>query len=824
MATVENTHKAGDTAMLAAALELSQLGPVFPLHTAEAGACSCGKDACSSPGKHPRTANGLKAASQDADTIAGWWTSWPAANIGLATGALVVLDVDGPEGRATLEALTAEHGPLPATRAARTGREGGGHLYFRAPEGERIGNAAGARGRGLGEGLDVRGIGGYVVAPPSLHASGKRYAWAGDLENVAELPAWIVEKLTAPAKVRDTAAVVPIRSTPAKAGTRDERYVQAALEREAQSVRGAREGERNHQLNASAFSLGQLVGSGAIGEGDVRAQLNAAGEAAGLGLGELTATLDSGLRAGMAEPRGIPEQTVKAAQASSSTGRPTVPIGHRPLEDMTADALAALKKANEPARTFVREGRLTRVVRDEQGRAVVEPMGEDALRGTLARSATFGRPNKDGELKAVAPPLEVVRDVRALGEWPDLPQLVGLVEAPAMRSDGSVLSTPGYDRASGLYYSPSSPLALPAIPDRPTQANAQAALELLAEPLAEFPFAEPADRANALALMLTPLVRAMFSGNVPLALVEAPRAGTGKGLLLDMVATLATGRGAELTATPRHDEEAGKVLGALLMEGASLIVLDEAETLGGSALCSMLTSERVRVRVLGRSQTARVPQRATWAALGNNPRVRGDMPRRIYRVRLDAKVAVPWARRFERADLRGWALEHRAELLAAALTCARAWHVAGRPGAPAERLGGFEGWSATLGGILAYAGEGAFLGNLKDTQDEADEESLALGGFLEALEAAYGLGTPFTVADLCERLEGSGVLRGALPDDLASLEPGRLRDRLGKTLGKNRDTRHGERGVRVEHAGMTRTKTRAWRILADAPRDEDSLH
>src|SRR5438093_8417265 len=107
------------------------------------------------------------------DQIDEWWTTWPEANVGAVTGkvsGLVVLDADGPPGLASLKAL----GTPATTWVSRTGRpEGGWQQFFQHPgNGTMIGNRAALR-----PGLDVRGDGGYVILPPSLHASGRRYEW-----------------------------------------------------------------------------------------------------------------------------------------------------------------------------------------------------------------------------------------------------------------------------------------------------------------------------------------------------------------------------------------------------------------------------------------------------------------------------------------------------------------------------------------------------------------------------------------------------------------------------------------------------------------------
>ena len=160
-----------------AALHYASLGwYVLALHNAIAGGgCSCGRADCKSPGKHPRTKRGCKDASADPSQIEAWWGKWPCANIGIATGAvsgIVVLDIDGAEGVATLQTLIAEYGLLPRTPVVQTAR--GLHFYFKLPQGVSVPCST-------GNGLDIRGNGGYVVAPPSIHSSGHVYQWCSNV-------------------------------------------------------------------------------------------------------------------------------------------------------------------------------------------------------------------------------------------------------------------------------------------------------------------------------------------------------------------------------------------------------------------------------------------------------------------------------------------------------------------------------------------------------------------------------------------------------------------------------------------------------------------
>jgi putative DNA primase/helicase len=163
---------------LDAALEWAGLGfAILPLHKPVGIGCSCRRGpACSSPGKHPRTRHGVSDATTDADQLEAWWYRWPDANIGIATGrasGLVVIDVDPRSGgHDYLAQLQHEHGGLPTTVTVRTGGNGW-HHYFAGPESE-------VPGRVLAPGVDLKGDGGYVVAPPSLHVSGAGTAPAVD--------------------------------------------------------------------------------------------------------------------------------------------------------------------------------------------------------------------------------------------------------------------------------------------------------------------------------------------------------------------------------------------------------------------------------------------------------------------------------------------------------------------------------------------------------------------------------------------------------------------------------------------------------------------
>jgi predicted P-loop ATPase len=173
---------------------------ILPCHyITPSGRCSCSNPKCSSQGKHPRTQRGLLDASADPEVITAWWGKWPNSNIGIATGkasGIAVLDVDiGKGGEDSLAALFPE-GPIQTAHVI-TG-SGGSHYWFRHPGGNvAIANSASV----LAPGLDVRGDGGYVLAPPSSHLSGRRYAWEASSElppDLTMLAPWPMAVVDAP--------------------------------------------------------------------------------------------------------------------------------------------------------------------------------------------------------------------------------------------------------------------------------------------------------------------------------------------------------------------------------------------------------------------------------------------------------------------------------------------------------------------------------------------------------------------------------------------------------------------------------------------------
>ncbi|WP_165547132.1 bifunctional DNA primase/polymerase [Kribbella sindirgiensis] len=262
--------------------------------------------------KKPAIEDWPHAATTDPDQITQWWTEAP-YNIGVATGPsnLLVIDLDQPKdtservpepwngrgatcGRDVLDLLADDAGErLPRTWTVTT-PSGGQHLYYRQPDAAQLGNTAGK----LGWRIDTRGHGGYVVGAGSV-TRGQLYR-ADLIRRPQRLPDWIVDALTAhPAPPEQGGSV---RRGPRRFGPV---YGLKALTGQLDRLLAATPGQRNDDLNASAYALGRVAATGALDPQVIRNELLSAAMQIGLGRREAERTIESGLSAGLLRPRGV---------------------------------------------------------------------------------------------------------------------------------------------------------------------------------------------------------------------------------------------------------------------------------------------------------------------------------------------------------------------------------------------------------------------------------------------------------------------------------------------------------------------------------------
>jgi len=265
------------------------------------------------------------------------------------------------------------------------------------------------------------------------------------------------------------------------------------------------------------------------------------------------------------------------------------------------------------------DGRKTKVAR------LVEIAGP-YLRGELCKVAHWKRYNvRQQDWTPTNPPDHVVQLILArYGDW-KLHPVSGVITTPTLRPDGTLLTTEGYDQATGLYLMSPPKLSLPS---SPSKEEAKDALKLLDGLFDEFPFVDKASRSVALSALLTTVARGAFPV-APMHVASSPMAGSGKSFLWDTVAVVASGQLCPVMTAGPSAEETKKRLGSALMRGQALISIDNVNgELSGDALCQCIERPRIQIRILGKSHLVDIEKRGTTVlATGNNLTLTGDVVR-----------------------------------------------------------------------------------------------------------------------------------------------------------------------------------------------------
>jgi hypothetical protein len=358
----------------------------------------------------------------------------------------------------------------------------------------------------------------------------------------------------------------------------------------------------------------------------------------------------------------------------------------------------------------------------------VSPVRPPLLASLLAEHAYVVRVemDKDGKPYDVetSPSQVVLAAVLARRSWPGLPPLRGMIGAPVLRPDGTLLQTPGYDPATGLYLA--NTVNLPTVPERPTAGQVSAAREfLLHQFLRDFPWRTPADRANYVALMATPILRPFTYCLSPFAVVDATMPASGKTILTACLGMLCGQR--VLTWTDNEDE-LRKAITTVLADPAGVIVFDnlpEGSVIDSAVLARLVTERTWTDRRLGSNAAASYPNDRLWLATGNNLRTGADMASRTVWVRLDPDMPHPEARTgFSIPNLDSWILDpgNQARVLWYLLVLVLDWTAAGaRPSPHVPAMRQFSRWAQHLGGFLEHHGIGHFLANAADAADLDDD-------------------------------------------------------------------------------------------------------
>jgi hypothetical protein len=395
--------------------------------------------------------------------------------------------------------------------------------------------------------------------------------------------------------------------------------------------------------------------------------------------------------------------------------------------DTIIEALAA------HVNVFHRDGRLVRVMDTN----CLDDFRAAGLRTVASEVAEFYtiKNTDDGPTTVRAdPPKDVIECVLERGTYPKVRELQQVFSMPSLRPDGHLLTEEGYDAPTKSLLRPEFTVD---VPDDPTMEEVHAARDRLLDLYQDFPFEEEIHRAAAIASMMTPVLRLAITGPTPMFIFESPTPSSGKSIMADLVAIVATGKGGTPMA-PTNEEETTKQITSQLLLGAKVIWIDNVERpLGGPSLDAALTSDMWAARELGRNKMLHLKNAATWLATGNNIRLAGDLARRAIRIYINPNMENPEERdpsKFRYPDLRGYLKTNRSDIVRDILLLARARHKSGFVN-PGHGIGSFESWSYWVRDTLMFAG----LADCVETQNAYKKNQTldTFGTFLYCAHAVF---------------------------------------------------------------------------------------
>jgi putative DNA primase/helicase len=366
----------------------------------------------------------------------------------------------------------------------------------------------------------------------------------------------------------------------------------------------------------------------------------------------------------------------------------------------------------------------------------------------LEDAAVFACVTPEGKMRRVGCPKHVSTTYLNRGEW-RVPAIRGIVNVPVIRRDGSILTEPGYDEATGLFFDPVGAV-FPEIPASPTKEQGVEALKRLKVPIRKFDFVGDADKAVSLSYFITSVVR-MSLDVAPLHVFDSPVAGSGKSKLSRMGAILATGTTGQVLGQRKGQfgvEEFDKALSAAILSGAPSIIFDNMSVpLDSELLCQCLTEPLLSIRPFGRNDI-NIPVQSVFmfGMTGNNVTIIGDLTRRTIRCSLDPQCERPELREFDEEPV-AMVRASRGQFVTDCLTAVLAYRTAGLPKQGVTTLGSFEGWSQMVREALIWLGEADPVDTMEQVRAE-DPVLEELQGVMNEWQGTIGAGVRVRVHDV----------------------------------------------------------------------------
>ncbi len=718
-------------------------------------------------------------------------------NAGVACGPaskIIVLDIDD---LAEFKRLCAERSwEVPLTFSVITG-SGKPHFYFQyPPNGKSYGNKAFKKKNEDDSEtsiFDLRGKGGQVVAPGSIHPdTGQPYTVYNDAE-IAPAPQWLLDLYEEPVQ-----GVVSKNET-------GETHWDGNLETLPVSPRILqliKEGKPKGQRSEAAMSvLDALVAKG-ISDDQICQVFDQ------YPIGEKARDKKDQFKWLHTQIEKARKYVAANPISESKAGKPEINAERRDVENVSKEVWDTLIAGNNPPWLFRNPVGVVGLEENEDGPLSFKPLSKDRMTRILVRKISWYKPEKDKRLPAL-PPSWVIKDMLS-DPKPPLPYLSRIVKHPVFSADGSLTVDRGYSEKTKCYYSAPPDLQIPEVPEAPQQSDLQRARMTIEDLLYDFPLVGQSERANCVGLFILPFIRELIQGQVPLHLIESPTPGTGKSLLARVLTYPALGHDIDFGTVPQNEEEFRKRITSVLINNPSYVLFDNARTLTSAQLSAAITAPMWEDRILGETKMeVHLPVRCIWMATGNNPTVSVEIARRTIRIRLDARVDRPWQRdssQFRHPNIISWVKQNRGELIWAALTLAKAWIVAGSPEPKGIKpMGSFEEYSRVIGGILQVAGVKGFLGNADEFYESSDSEGADLRFFVSRWWESFA-DRPVGVSEIYELVIGSDI-----QIDLGNGKSVRSqKTSLGKILSSLRDRHIGE--YKVVHAG-SKDNAKLWKLV-----------
>lgn len=411
------------------------------------------------------------------------------------------------------------------------------------------------------------------------------------------------------------------------------------------------------------------------------------------------------------------------------------------FQDQVEAGREGLETANQKEPTLFRYGTELGEINHvpETGETIIQIVNNDSFRRHLSKAVSWAVANHDDSIRGVAAPSDVTDNLFSTPTLP-LPFLERVTVAPSFDNVGNLLDQPGYQPSAYTFYAPPSGFEMADVSPTPSDDEMVEAVNfLVSEWLGDFAFdgytrreievsmgiakaeageavkAPPPSLLNFLGWVLQTPCRALIGRSpMPALLVTKPVAGSGATKLIETAQILLFGNTSTRPAFPKDEDERRKAIFSALRASTPVLAFDNVKgSVDSPVLAALLTSTTFTDRVLGRSQERSVPNTASVAITGNNPRFTEELVRRLNLCRLDSGVPNPEKRapeEFRHADLEGWVAANRGRLMWALCTLVQNWISKGQPRGSAS-VQSFIPWSNVIGGVIEAAGWAGFQNN-----------------------------------------------------------------------------------------------------------------